>query len=87
MVASTPYRTHGVNDFFARQAVGIGDFALPGLAAAECAAFGEKVGTGSAVYGAVYASATEQRCVGGIDNGIDGERGDIGLYGVDCLHD
>ena len=47
--------------------------------AAELDAFGQKFASRSTVNRAVDASAAQQRAVGGIDDGVDGERRDVAL--------
>ena len=56
------------------EAIAAGDLGGAGVAAAERATFGEKLGPGGAMDGAVDAAAAEQRPVGGVDDGPDIER-------------
>ena len=44
----------------------------------ERAAFGEQFGSGGAMNGAVHATAAEQRGVGGVDDGVNAKRRDVG---------
>jgi hypothetical protein len=61
------------------QAVAARDAGLPRRAAAEGAALGQQLGAGGVVDRAVDAAAAEQAFVGGVDDGVDGEPGDVGL--------
>ena len=76
--AVAPDWANGVEDEFGGKAEAGSDFRVAGLAAVEMAAGFEKLRAGGAVDGSVYASAAEQRGVGGVDDGIDGELGDVG---------
>ncbi len=60
-----------------------GDLGAAGRAAAERAAFVQQVGSGGAMDGAVDAAAAEQRAVGGVDDGVDVKRGDVGDVDVE----
>ena len=62
-----------------RQAMAAGDPRFAGRAAAELAAFVQKSGAGGAVYGAIDAAAAQEAAVGGIDDGVHGKGGDVGL--------
>ena len=77
--AAAPHRTHGVDDVARRQPVAGGDPGIAGGAAAQGAAFVEQAGPGGAVDGAVDPAAAEQRSVGGVDDRVHGERGEIAL--------
>jgi hypothetical protein len=78
----------GVYDLLARQLVPIGDLRAARGAAVERLALVEEVGAGRAVDGAVDAAPAKQRVVGGVDDGVDGEGGDVSLddadFGVQC---
>ena len=76
----------GVNDVAGFQAVAVGEAGLAGGAAADCAALAQQVRAGGAVDGAVDASSAEQGLVGGVDDGVDREGGDVGLLDVDTVH-
>lgn len=78
MAATVPDRADGVDHMPRRQPVAAGDPGIPGVAAAERAAFGEQFGAGRAMDSTVDAAAAEQGRIGGIDDRIDGERGDVG---------
>jgi hypothetical protein len=65
------------------QAIAAGDLRLSGRAAAERAAFGQQIGTGGAVNGAVDTAAAEQRFIGGVDDGVDVELGDVAFKGAE----
>jgi hypothetical protein len=54
-----------------RKPITLGDFGAAGRAAMEGAAFGEKLRPGRPVDRAVDATAAEQGCVGGVDDGVN----------------
>lgn len=78
-MAALPDGTDGMDYPFRRQPVTPGDFRLACIASTKCAAFGQKFGAGCTVNGTVHTTAAEQGAVGGIDDCIDIQRGDIGL--------
>src|SRR5262245_16100470 len=61
------------------------DLGLARRAAAEQPAGGLQLGARGPMDGAVNPAAAHERAVGGIDDGIDVERGDISLDDVDTL--
>ncbi len=65
------------------QTIAAGDLGLAGIAAAERLAFAQQFRPRRAMDGAVHAAAAEQRAVGGIDDGIDLERGDVADHKLD----
>src|SRR4051812_39430313 len=73
-----PDRPDGVDDMPGRQAIALGDLRVAGLAAVERAALSDKLRSGGTMDRAIDPAATEQRGVGGIDDGIDFERDDVG---------
>src|SRR6516164_2524106 len=77
LAAAAPHRADGVDDVLSFEAIAAGDLGGTGVAAAERATFGEKLGPGGAMDGAVDAAAAEQRSVGSVDDGPDIERGDV----------
>src|SRR6188472_1569537 len=78
LVAAAPDRPHRVDDVSGLEAIAAGDLGGAGLAAAQRPALGQKLAARRAMNGAVNAAAAEQRPVGGVDDGIDVERGDVG---------
>ena len=76
--AAAPDRADGVDDMPGRQPVAARDLGGAGRAAAEGLARRKQFRPGGAMDGTVYTAATQQRRVGGVDDGIDGERGDVG---------
>jgi hypothetical protein len=72
-----PARTHRVYDLVRRQVVALGHLGVARLAAAQPAALVDQVGACCAVDGAVDTAAAQQRLVGGVDDGVDGEGGDV----------
>jgi hypothetical protein len=73
-----PDRANGVNHMPCRKAISPGDLGVAGFAAMQATAFIEKLRTGGAMNRPVDATAAEQRAVGGIDDGVDVQRGDVG---------
>ena len=82
-ISSIPHWADGVNDVAGGETIAFGEFCLAGLAAAEQAALVEKIRPSSTMNRAVNSSAAQQRAVGGVDDSIDGKRGDVGLENLD----
>lgn len=82
--AAAPDRAHGVDDEFCRQAIAPGELRFTCLAAAQQAALMQQLGAGGTMNRPVHATAAEQRRIGGVDDSIDFERGDVGLYDTQC---
>jgi hypothetical protein len=62
------------------------DPSLTGWATTERPAFPQQIGPGSAVDGPIDPAAAQQRLVRGIDDGVNGQGGDIGLLDNDPRH-
>src|SRR5262249_6425830 len=77
LAAAAPHRADGVDDVLGFEAIAAGDLGGTGVAAAERAAFGEKLRPGGAMDGPVDAAAAEQWPGGSVDDGPDIERGDV----------
>ena len=77
-----PHRADCVDDMLRGQAVAAGDLGVTGVATIEGAALGQKLGAGRTMYRAIDTAAAEQRGVGGVDDGVNVERDDIGLAGL-----
>jgi hypothetical protein len=73
-----PHRPYGMNYMPRRQTVTFGDFGVAGLAAMERAAFGQQFGPGRAMDRTIDAATAEQRRVGGVDDGVNAQRRDVG---------
>ena len=87
MVTTSPHRPHRVNDVLCRKAVALGDLGFPGFAATQEPAFVYQLRSGRPVNRAINATTTEQRRVGGIDDGFDGQLCDVGPdCAQSCLH-
>ena|SRR6266849_3062918 len=82
-VAATPYRTDRMDHMPGRQPIAAGDARLAGRTAADLAAFLQQLGPGGAVDRAIDAAAAEESGVGGVDDGVDIELGDIGFDDLD----
>jgi len=76
-IAALPHRAHGVDDVARGQLVAHGDLRIARLAAIEGAAGDRKFGTSRSMNGTVDSAAAEQRTVGGIDDGINLQLGDV----------
>ena len=61
-----------------RQPITSGNLGVAGLAAIQGAAFGEKLRPGGPMDRAIDAPAAEQRGVGGVDDGVNAKRRDVG---------
>ena len=61
-----------------RKLVSSGDLGAAGLAAIQRAAFGKQPGPGRAMDGAIDAATAEQGGIGGVDDGVNAKRGDVG---------
>ncbi len=81
--AAMPHRTDRVDDVLGLEPVAARDLGRAGLAAAERLAFLEQFRPGGAMDGAVDAAAAQQRAVGGVDDGADLERGDVGDHNIE----
>ena len=84
-LAAAPDGAHGVDHVARRQTEARRDLGLSRLAAAELGARRAELRSGGAVDGAVDAAAAEQALIGGVDDGVDVERGDVALDDVDAL--
>ena len=72
-----PHGAHRVDHILGGQFVPLGGFGLPGLTAVEDAALGQQLRARRPVDGPVHAPAPQQRGVGGVDNGVHVQFGDI----------
>ena len=77
MVSAAPYWPNGVEDPSGREAEARGGFGVSGVAAVQFAAGGEQFWAGCAVNGAVHSAAAQQGGVGGVDDGVNREAGDV----------
>ena len=68
-----------MDDMPGEQSMAAGDFGAACRAAAEGAALGQQSGAGGAMNGPVDSAAAEEGLVGGVDDGIDIEAGDVAL--------
>jgi hypothetical protein len=76
--AAMPNRSDGVDDVPGGKPVTLSDLGVAGGAAAEAAAFGQQLRPGGAMDCAIDAAAPEQRFIGGVDNGVNVQGGDVG---------
>ncbi len=61
-----------------KQTVSEGDFGVASGTAAKSAACGEQIRAGGPMDRAIHATAAKKRLIGGVDDGIHAERGDVG---------
>lgn len=66
-----------VDDLFAGQVIRFGHDGVARVTSTLGAAFANKLGAGGTMDGAIYACATKEGVVGGIDNGVNVKLGDI----------
>ena len=76
-VPAPPDRAHRMDDIPGGQPIALRQLRLPRFTAAQLFAFGPQLRAGGAVNGAVHPAASEQRPVGGVDNGIHLHPGDV----------
>jgi hypothetical protein len=62
-----------------RQVISARQFGVAGPAATQPAALGKELGAGGAMNGTINATTAQQGFVGGVDDGINLQRGDVGL--------
>ena len=79
-VAAVPDRAHRVDYFLGGQVIAVRYLRLSRLATTQGLAFLEQTGPGGSMNGPVHSATTEQSLVGGIDDGIDLEEGEIALH-------
>jgi hypothetical protein len=78
LAAAVPDRTDSMNHMPRRQPITSGDLGVAGAAAVERPAFRQQLRSGRAMNGAIHPATAKQRAVGGVDNGIDAQAGDVG---------
>lgn len=78
MAAAVPDRADGVDHMARGQTVAAGNLGIAGFAAAERFTLGEQLRTGCTMDRAIDAAAAKQRRIGGVDDRVDGQRGDVG---------
>jgi hypothetical protein len=76
--AAVPDRPDGVDHMARPQPISFCDLGVAGRAAAQCQALRKQLGPGRAVNGPIDAAAAKQRIVGGVNNGVDIQRRDVG---------
>src|SRR5512138_912657 len=84
-VATVPDRANSVNDMPGRQPVPFGYLGVAGFTAVQLPACGQQFWFGSSVDGAIHYAATQQRTVGGIDNGVHRKFRDVSRDDFDTL--
>ena len=77
-LSAVPDRTDGMNHMAGRQTVSTADFGFSGIAAVQQTAFRQKLRPCRAMDRAIDAAATEQRRIGGVDDGVNAQGRDVG---------
>ena len=72
-----PHGAHRMDDVFGWKAVALRRLGLAGGTAVEGAALGQQFRAGRPVDGPVHPAAPQQGCVGGVDDGVNLQRGDV----------
>ena len=83
VAATLPDRADRMDNIAGRQSIATGQARVAGLTAAERAAFGEQFGTCGTMDCAVDATATKERRVRRVDDGIDGQGRDVDVARLD----
>jgi hypothetical protein len=78
VTASVPDWSDGVDYMPRRQTIGLGDLGVAGFATIQHAAFDGELGPGRAMNRAVNTAAAQQRRIGGVDDGVNAQRRDVG---------
>ena len=73
-----PDRTNRMNDVPRLKTIASGDLGVAGFAAAKLAAFGEQLGPGGAVDGAIDAATAKQGGIRGVDDRVNAQGRDVG---------
>ncbi len=76
--ASVPDRPDGMDHMPSRQTIALGDLGAAGLAAIQHAAFDGELRTRRAMDRAVNTASAKQRRIGGVDDGVNAQRRDVG---------
>jgi hypothetical protein len=77
-IAAIPNWHDGMDHMPRQQAISLGDLRIASLAAAELAAFGQQLRTGRIVDCTINTAATKQRRIGGVDDGVNAQRRNVG---------
>lgn len=77
VTAAIPDRSNRVDDVPGLEAIALGDLGVTGLAAVQHTAFGKQFGAGGTMDRAVNPAPTKQRRIGGVDDGVNAQCGDI----------
>ena len=83
LASAPPHRSDGVDDPASRQPVAAGRLGITGVTSAQRAALLEQVGTGGSMDGAVDTPAPQEARPGGVDDGVDLQRRDVGAHCLD----
>jgi hypothetical protein len=78
LAAGIPDRADGVNHMPGWQAITSGNLGSAGLAAAQCAAFGNQLRAGRAMDRTIDAAAAQQRAIGRVDDRVNAQCRNIG---------
>src|SRR5512133_218237 len=80
LLPAVPDRAHRMDDEAGRHAMAAGQLRLSRRAAPQAPAFLQQARSRRAVDGPVHAAAAQQVAVRGVDDGVHGEGGDVGLH-------
>ncbi len=78
LASAMPHRADGMNHVPCKQPMSFGDFGIAGGAALKLATFGQKLRSCPAVDCTIHAAAAEQRCIRGVDDGVNAQARDVG---------
>src|SRR3954453_12419731 len=78
-----PHRADGMNDVLCGQLVTLRDLRVAGMAAIQGRALVHKFAAGCAMNGAIDAAPSHEGGVGGVDDGVDCEGGEVGAEGAE----
>lgn len=77
--AAPIYRSHGVDDVFGHKSIAPGHPGFARRATTDGSTLGQQFRTSRTMYGPIYTASAFERCIGRIDDGINGQLGDVAL--------
>jgi hypothetical protein len=78
LTAAVPDRSNGVDDMPGGKPITLRDLGIAGSAAAQRTALGKQFGSGGAMDRAIDTASTEEGRIGGVDDGVNAQDGDVG---------
>jgi hypothetical protein len=82
VVASAPNGAYRMDDEPGGKTVAFSQFSIAGMTAVQLPAFPQKLGSRGTMNSAIDTPAAQEAGIGGINDRIDRERSDIGLFGM-----